>query len=846
MADIKITALSALSGLTSDDLFVVVDNPTGSASTKKIAVSGVASTLGPLISASGLSGFNSSVSGLLSVKNILAGSGAIVSSSSGTFTVSLSGVGGLGTMSTQNANNVNITGGSISGIVDLAIADGGTGSSTASGARSNLGLGTIATQNASGVTISGGSISGIVDLSIADGGTGASSASGARVNLGLGSMATQNSGNVNITGGSISGIIDLAIADGGTGASSATVARLNLGLGSISTQSSSGVTITGGTITGTTFTGSINATGVTIAGGTITGITDLAVADGGTGSSTASGARSNLGLGTLATQNNNNVSITGGNISGIIDLEMDSVGYIITNNIFAKDNSLHIDTAGYGFLVDNTDSMSLESYVDLYTQYGAPDNGTFTVNNVIKNQLVLSSGNILLNDNTVCSGNVTLNMTGNRLLAIDNNQNITSLNTSSYPSLTEIAYVKGLSGLLQTQLNGKIGGATTGTSGNLPVFNSNSTLIKATGLYYTSNNFGIGTSSPTSLLHVSAVEASGGQDSAAKLLSSHTSNNGDYTWYGRSLIGAENLTFLLGCVNGMAGMGAHSWTSASGQTGAAWADLYINPGGATKTYIGTLSDWTPDQGILTIDNSTGYVGIGTASPLYALYVNDITDYPAISLNNRTFIQNIFDSQSCIARNALWNGSTWNTTNDGYSSAIRMYDDYGGGSIAFHLHQNEGLGTELTTWDTTDIKMFITNSGNVGIGTIYPQNTLHVNGSINCGNIYILNTSSGIISSSGVTTAWTVPIDASVTKNFEIRASAYNSTNSAAAGWNLRGVLKKVSSSGVVIVGSGVEKWNDTIFNNSTLNAIASGNNLLVRASGFPNSNTTLKMSLSYL
>jgi hypothetical protein len=54
---------------------------------------------------------------------------------------------------------------------------------------------------------------------------------------------------------------------------------------------------TAGTITAaTTFSGPLTSSNVTITGGSITGITDLAVADGGTGSGTASGARANLGL----------------------------------------------------------------------------------------------------------------------------------------------------------------------------------------------------------------------------------------------------------------------------------------------------------------------------------------------------------------------------------------------------------------------------------------------------------------------------------------------------------------------------------------------------------------------
>jgi len=63
-----------------------------------------------------------------------------VAGRTGAITLTTADISGLGTIATQAANNVSITGGSITGITDLAVADGGTGASNASGARTNLGL----------------------------------------------------------------------------------------------------------------------------------------------------------------------------------------------------------------------------------------------------------------------------------------------------------------------------------------------------------------------------------------------------------------------------------------------------------------------------------------------------------------------------------------------------------------------------------------------------------------------------------------------------------------------------------------------------------------------------------
>lgn len=177
----------------------------------------------------------------------------------------------------------------------LPVLSGGTGSNTASGARTNLGLGTMATQNSNAVTITGGSITGITDLAVADGGTGASTAADARTNLGLGSLAVLSSINNSNWSGTA-----LAVANGGTGATDAATARSNLGAG---TGNGSVTNVAGtGTVNGITLTGTVTSSGSLTLGGTLSGVSlttqvtgTLPIASGGTNATTAGQALTNLG-----------------------------------------------------------------------------------------------------------------------------------------------------------------------------------------------------------------------------------------------------------------------------------------------------------------------------------------------------------------------------------------------------------------------------------------------------------------------------------------------------------------------------------------------------------------------
>lgn len=222
------------------------------------------------------------------------------------------------------------------------------GSADFSAARTNLGLGTIATQASSNVSITGGTIGSGVTISgnatnvsgivgIANGGLGRSwvgETQGSIPFMTLGNellaRAPGQTGQIFIsvgnatapdwttatypstiainqalygTGTNVIGVGTLPIAAGGTGATNATDAQTNLGVLIGSNVQAYDADLT-----------------------TYAGITPSANIQTLLASSDFATARTNLGLGTIATQNANNVSVSGGQLSGLSSVGLLSTG----------------------------------------------------------------------------------------------------------------------------------------------------------------------------------------------------------------------------------------------------------------------------------------------------------------------------------------------------------------------------------------------------------------------------------------------------------------------------------------------------------------------------------------
>ena len=164
------------------------------------------------------------------------------------------------------------------------------GNITASGNISSSGTVTAAAAVLTTVDINGGTINGITDLAVADGGTGAGTFTDGGVLLGSGTGA--------ITAMAVLTDGQMIVGDGTTDPVAESGATLRTSIGVGTTDNVQFAQITGSVVSAS----SGIFTSVDIDGGSITGITDLAVADGGTGASTFTDGGILLGNGTGAIQ----------------------------------------------------------------------------------------------------------------------------------------------------------------------------------------------------------------------------------------------------------------------------------------------------------------------------------------------------------------------------------------------------------------------------------------------------------------------------------------------------------------------------------------------------------------
>ena len=276
------------------------------------------------------------------------------------------------------------------------------------------------------------------------------------------------------------------------------------------------------TPTGTFSTWSTNLDGAAGGNGTSgtsgsSGVSGASGSSGATGSSGSAGTSGTSGTATtstrveqnfIATANQTTFTVTGGYTVGLVDVFVNGVRFLPTEYTATNGTTVVFNT---GLMVN--DEVTVLNYTSVIAALPTSRNvqdftatagqTTFTVTNgyivglldVFVNGSKLTSSEFTATNGTtfvltvastlgdqVQSINYTASVNGvsgagttNELAYYTASSTLSSLTTSTYPSLTELSYVKGVTSSLQTQLNAKAA-TLSGTTNNIPKFTSSSAI----------------------------------------------------------------------------------------------------------------------------------------------------------------------------------------------------------------------------------------------------------------------------------------------------------------------------------------------------------------------------------